>query len=116
MRSIKPGRGLSLIGGIVAAFVALAGAGWTIIAFSLGMPWFFGLPGVGFTIVTLCIAAYHIRNAVSKHRFSAFDVVEGREEPDPLNQRFGNPRYCRQCGVSLPGDANFCSGSVKIDR
>jgi len=117
MRSIKPGRGPSLIGGILAGFVALAGVGWTITAFSLGAPWFFGLFGIGFTIATLCIAVYHIRNAVSRNRFSVIDVVDSREEPDPLNQRFGAPRYCRQCGVSLPGDANFCSScGVKIDR
>lgn len=117
MRSIKPGRGPSLIGGILAGFVALAGLGGIITAFSLGAPWFSGLLCIGLTIAALCIAVYHIRNAVSNHRISAFDVVESREEPDPLKQRFGAPRYCRQCGVSLPGDANFCSGrGVRIDR
>ena len=117
MRSIKPGRGPSLMGGVIAAFVALAGVGWMIAAFTMGAPWFFALFGIGFIIAAVCMALYHFRNAFGRHRFSIADVVEGGEEADPLNRRFGPSLFCRRCGVSLPGDANFCSTrGTKIDR
>ena len=51
-----------------------------------------------------------------------FDIVDGEEEPDPLNQRFGGQppeavdtsgpegplRYCPYCGAKLGDSYTFC--------
>ena len=42
-----------------------------------------------FVIVGIVQAVYNLKNAAGKKRYSAFDIVDGEEEPDPLNQRFG---------------------------
>lgn len=119
MRSIKPGRGPSLIGGIGAIVVGVAGVGWTIGANQIGAPGFFSIFGVGFVIVAVCIAVYNFKNATGKNRYSSFDITGGDEEPDPLNQRFGESapgqpatasRFCSQCGEKLPEGARFCPG------
>ena len=46
--------------------------------------------------------------AGAKNRLSNFDITDDGEEPDPLNQRFGNQRFCAQCGERLPENAKFC--------
>jgi hypothetical protein len=126
MRSIKPGRGPSMMGGIGSLFCALFGVIWTVAAASMGAPFFFPLFGVGFVILGIVQAVYQFSNAGRKNRFSAFDITDEREEPDPLNQRFGGESeapgagggagfcpycgaraeegyaYCRSCGKKLP--------------
>ena len=44
--------------------------------------------GVIFIVIAIAQAVYHFKNAASKNRFSAFDITDSNEEPDPLNQRF----------------------------
>lgn len=36
MKSVKPGRGPSFLGGVVGLFMALFGVLWTVVAFSMG--------------------------------------------------------------------------------
>ena len=91
MKSIKPGRGPSFMGGIGAVFAALFGVFWTIMAVSMGAAFMapFGLLFIGIAVVQ---AIYNFKNATGENRYSAFDIVEGTEEVDPLNERFGSSK------------------------
>lgn len=136
MRSVKPGRGPSMMSGVSLIFVALFGVFWTIAAASMGagimVP--FGLIFICFALVG---AVYNFKNATSKNRYSSFDITDGNEEPDPLNQRYGNQSYnqydynqpdyhqgydsysrpeadsdsafCPYCGNPVEGDYRFCN-------
>lgn len=128
MRSIKPGRGPSMMSGISGIFVALFGVFWTIAAASMGAVFMvpFGLIFIGFAIVGV---VYNLKNATSKNRYSSFDITDGDEEPDPLNQRYGqsydsydqnydaygrpedsvDSEFCPYCGNPVEGDYRFCN-------
>lgn len=88
MRSIKPGRGPSMMSGVMGIFMALFGVFWTIIAASMGGG--FMVPfGLIFIAIAVVQVIYNFKNATGKNRYSAFDITDGNEEPDPLNQRYG---------------------------
>ena len=68
-------------------------------------------------------AVYNFKNATSKNHYSEYDITEGHEEVDPLNERFGNPyqevqndfqndvddaTYCPYCGVVIGSDFKYC--------
>lgn len=109
MKSVKPGRGPSMMGGVMSIFMGLFGLLWTVIVASSGGG-IFALFGVIFIAIAISQAVFHFKNATNKNRYSAFDIVDGEEEPDPLNVRFGgtaprsNPvnqasvRFCPWCG------------------
>ena len=130
MKSVKPGRGPSMMGGVASIFVALFGVLWTVIALNSGAG-LFALFGVFFVGLAIVQAVYNIRNATSENRYSEFDIVDSREEEDPWNRRFGADRdaqepparsaseqtppqedgafrFCPYCGKSLSGDFRFC--------
>ena len=151
MKSIKPGRGPSMMGAIVAIAMAVFGILWVVAASEItssfpGVSSFggdfvfesgdmisgysspfdsfgsiFPLFGVVFIVVALAMAVYHFKNATGKNRYSSFDIVDGEEEPDPLNERFGNntrtpdtsecadtPAFCPYCGNDLKSDHLYC--------
>lgn len=121
MRSVKPGRGPSFMGGLGGIFAGVFGVFWTITAYSMGAPTFFCLFGVLFIVIALANAVYSFLNAGRKNRFSAFDITEDGEEEDPLNQYFGErderaqPRqadgktlYCPYCGEKAEEGYRFC--------
>ena len=108
MKSVKPGRGPSLMGGIGAVAVGLVGIIWTFSALSMGAPTPFALFGVVFVGLAIAMAIYHFRNATGENRHSIVDITEDGEEPDPLDRRFGEKRYCPFCGEALPENARFC--------
>ena len=75
MRSIKPGRGPSMMSGVSGIFAALFGVFWTIIAVSMGA--FIMVPfGLIFIGIAVTQAIYNIKNATSKNRYSAFDITD----------------------------------------
>lgn len=130
MKSVKPGRGPSMMNGIGALIAVAFGVLWTIIAFSMvretpmdgfGFAAIFPLFGVLFIISGIVTAVYQFKNATQKNRFSAFDVTTGTEEADPLNQRFGNAvqtlveggRFCPYCGKQVAEDYKFCQNCGK---
>lgn len=76
MKSVKPGRGPSFMGGIGAVFMAFFGVIWTVMAANMGAPVFFVLFGVGFIILAVVWGVYHFHNAAGGNRFSAFDITE----------------------------------------
>ena len=123
MKSIKPGRGPSMMGGISSLLVGAFGVVWTLLAFQAGGG-LFALFGVIFVAVAVVQAVYHFKNAKSPHRYSAFDITEGNEEPDPLQEKFSptahqdaNPqtptRFCPYCGTPAEPDHRFCRACGK---
>lgn len=114
MRSIKPGRGPSMMSGISAVFAALFGVYWTVMASRASGA--FALFGVFFVMVAVVQAVYNFKNATGKNRYSAFDITENGVEADPLNERFGEvnnvrasgAKFCPYCGAPAKEDANFC--------
>ncbi len=118
MKSIKPGRGPSAMGAVGAVVGVGFGILWTAMAVSMGAPIFFPLFGILFIGMGIAQAVYHFKNATGKNRYSAFDITEEGEEPDPLNQYFGQGetqapspeegeiRFCPYCGAKLQGE-NF---------
>ncbi len=109
MKSIKPGRGPSAMNGFAAVGAAAFGVFWIIMAVSIGAS-FMAPFGVIFVVLAIVMAVYSFRNATAKNRFSVVDIVEGDEDPDPLNQRVSGQRFCAHCGKRLPENANFCPG------
>lgn len=114
MRSIKPGRGPSMMGGIVGIFMIGFGIIWTVIAAEAsGVFTLFGVLWTGIAIVT---TVYNFKNAKGKNRYSSFDIVDSEDEPDPLNERYGarpdgNPKdgkFCPYCGTAIDSDYSFC--------
>lgn len=148
MKSIKPGRGPSMLGAIIAVALVVFGLLWVVMAsditssfpggsgdaiiiegnnmfqdFSAPMSsigTIFPLFGLVFVAIAVVMAIYHFKNATGKNRYSVFDIVDGDEEPDPLNERYGNdpqtdsgektdaPAFCPYCGNDLKEDHIYC--------
>jgi len=124
MKSVKPGRGPSGMSAIGAIFAVVFGIFWTITAVSMGAPFFFPIFGILFVIYGIVNAVYHYKNATGENRYSAFDITDEKEEPDPLNVRFGESRsefndapqynqgssvrFCPYCGRETEADYEFC--------
>lgn len=119
MKSIKPGRGPSFMGGIMSIAVGLFGLLWTVFVASSGGGAFalFGLIFIGIAVVQ---AIYNFKNATGKNRYSEYDITESGEEPDPWNERFGENkgeaaqshakgRYCPYCGAKAEENYKFCA-------
>jgi len=133
MKSIKPGRGPSMMGGVAAIAAVFLGIIWIAAAsdvsssFSGGaspetMGSLFPLFGIVFVAIAIAMAVYHFKNAGNKNRFSEFDITEEDEEPDPLNLRFGKneqaetgnspseaPSFCPYCGNNLEKGHIYCN-------
>lgn len=70
-------------------------------------------------------AIYSFKNATGKNPYSAFDITDSSEEPESLNERFGNPqnttqekddidnKFCPYCETSVAGDFEFCNNCGK---
>lgn len=121
MKSVKPGRGPSFMGGISSLFGVVFGVIWTIGAASIGAPAFFWLFGVVFVCMGIGNAIYQFKNATGEQHYSEYDIVDSGEEPDPWNEHFGGDRapdadipnsgsfaYCPYCGARLGQDFAFC--------
>lgn len=121
MKSIKRGRGPSMMGGIASVCMAVFGLLWTIVAGSIGGP-LFGMFGVVFIVIAISQAVYNFKNATSENRYSEYDITEGYEETDPLNERFGRQNdgwtdvssksesaFCPYCGNRVEKTFEFCN-------
>lgn len=118
MKSIKPGRGPSFLGGVMSIAFGLFGLLWTVMVASGGGGAFalFGLIFIGIAVVN---AIYNFKNATGKSRYSEYDITENGEEPDPWNEKFGEKeertqpkaaaKYCPYCGEKAEKDYKFCS-------
>ncbi|MBQ8210034.1 MAG: zinc ribbon domain-containing protein [Clostridia bacterium] len=122
MKSIKPGRGPSFMGGVISIFVGLFGVLWTVLVASSGGG-IFALFGLIFVAIAVVQAVYNFKNATGKNRYSQYDITEGDEEPDPLNERFGSytkeyktdtdSKFCPYCGTPVSADFEFCNNCGK---
>ena len=123
MKHIKPGRGPSMLGGVAAIALGIFGVIWTVTAASIGGG-MFALFGVVFVGMAIVIAVYHFKNATSEKRYSAFDIVDSTEEPDPMNERFGKTlqqdaartkgsKFCPWCGAKVDAAYSFCNDCGK---
>lgn len=121
MKSVKPGRGPSMMGGFGGIFAAIFGVFWIGGAASIGAPAPFLLFGVVFIIMALAGAVYNFHNATGENRFSEYDITEDGEEPDPLEQRREHTvslekntaetkegGFCPYCGAETRTDYTFC--------
>lgn len=122
MKSIKPGRGPSMMGGIGSVFAVIFGIVWMAAAAQMGAPVFFLLFGLVFIVAAIVQGYYNFHNATSENRYSAFDITEEGEEPDPLQERFGKQEqemlaekavaaeggFCPYCGAPVEKDHLFC--------
>ena len=127
MKSVKPGRGPSFMGGIAGIAAALFGVFWIIMAVSMGA-WFMAPFGLIFVIVAVVNAVYNFKNATGKNRYSEYDITDENEETDPFNERFGSKafssddrysysenaqNYCPYCGARVKQDFEFCQSCGK---
>lgn len=133
MKSIKRGRGPSMMGGISSIFAAFFGVFWMIFTFSIGAgP--FALFGLFFIAMAVTSAIYNFKNATGNNRYSEYDITEGNEEPDPFNERFNTDsnywynyssdnnqtstqnstsKFCPYCGTKVETDYEFCNNCGK---
>lgn len=96
-------------------FAVMFGIVWTIAASEVG---FFAIFGVFFIIAALVTTFFHFKNAMSKNRYSVYDIVDHDDEPDPFNQRsaqssyrhpsFSNRKYCPFCETPVGENHKFC--------
>lgn len=123
MKSVKPGRGQSVMNAVVSVCMAAFGVIWSVVALAGGAgP--FALFGVIFVVIAVVQAVYHVKNATSENRYSEFDIVDNYEESDPLNEKFGNAdkdgneaavnvdrknNYCPFCGAPVSEEFKFCN-------
>lgn len=119
MKSIKPGRGPSMMSGFIGIIMIGFGILWTVLAAQTSTV--FALFGVLWTCAAIGMTVYNFKNATGKNRHSTFDVVDEEEEPDPLNERFGNLRaqskmkdevenkFCPYCGIPIDGGFKYCN-------
>lgn len=119
MKSIKPGRGPSFMGGVMGIAGALFGVFWLVMAIA-GGAWFMAPFGLVFIGVAVVQAIYNFKNATGKNRYSEYDITDANEEPDPWNEQFGEKRqtevsdsginsFCPYCGAKAKADYEFCS-------
>ena len=78
MKSIKPGRGKSMINGAGSVIVALVGVAWTIGAVSMGAG-YMAFFGVAFIVIALINAGEGFYNATADKRMSVADVVDAED-------------------------------------
>ena len=108
------------MGGVMGIAGALFGVFWTVMAIA-GGAWFMAPFGLIFIGVAVFNTIYNFKNATGKNRYSQYDITDEDEEPDPLNERFGNDngsenfqcnekgRYCPYCGAKNEENYKYCT-------
>lgn len=100
MKSIKPGRGPSMMSGIMGIGVGLFGVFWTIMAASMGGG-FIAIFGIIFVLIAISQVVYSFKNATNKDRYSILDITDDSEEKDPLNIKYGRTNTKNMSGDLL---------------
>lgn len=121
MKSIKRGRGPSFMGVIGSVIAVIWGVIWMGIAGSMGAPPLFVCFGLVFIGAAIVNGVYDFRNATGKKRYSEYDIVDSKEESDPLNEIYGQPYeeaasaengeeygFCPYCGKKREKDHIYC--------
>jgi hypothetical protein len=121
MYSVKPGRGPSLMGAIIAVVVGLP-----CIFFFLSTAIREKAPGIiiffcfAFLVMLLTGIFASLYNATAKNRVSAYDITTSAEESDPFaclapspnsspatRQAVASP-FCPFCGAAVQSEFKFC--------
>ncbi len=126
MKSIKPGRQssmMSVLGSIIGIIFIL---GWIGTAITMGAPFFFPLFGVCMLVIIIIQGTVAYKNTTSKNRYSLYDIVDEKEESDPLNDRFKryddftikadtshSSSYCPECGKPTSTNDKYCRNCGK---
>lgn len=97
-----------MMNGFAGIIVSVFGIGWTIVASTMGAPIFFPIFGICFVAMGIASTVYSFKNAKSKNRYSSFDIVDSREETDPLNEKYGDGSYKSHAENRESGESNFC--------
>ncbi len=134
MKSIKPGRynsGQNLLGSIIGIVFMIF---WIDTAIKMGAPIIFPVVGAGMLLMLVSEFYKNLHNIKNKNRYSEFDIVDEKEEPDPWNEKYsrdtegyggyiqadfengpyeddseyGEMIYCPHCGAKLMGDFDYC--------
>ena len=116
MKSIKPGRGPSMMSGVANIGAAIFGLIWTIAAASMGAGPFalFGLIFIGMAVAS---GIYNFKNATSENRYSTYDIVDSTEETDPFNERFGTPQNSSaDFDHYADGTPRYSNDSASVDK
>jgi len=119
MKSIKPGRGPSMMGAIGSVVSVIFGIVWIGLVDNMGAPSVFVLFGILFVILGIANVVYNLTNATSKNRFSVYDLVDSKKERDPLDrytkeevrsEKKSNSEkfFCPYCGYGIKNDFDFC--------
>lgn len=124
MKSVKPGRGPSMMGAIAGVIVAIFGLFWTATAASMGAPSIFPIFGILFIALAVAGVVYNYKNATGENRMSIYDITDAEEEPDPFNKYFGHDgadadysrdlrdekdyKFCPYCGEALKKGYIYC--------
>lgn len=105
------------MGGVMGIFMIGFGIVWTVLASNGGG--IFALFGVLWTGMAVVMTVYNFKNATGKNRYSAYDITDEHEEPDPLNEIFGGQsaqgkpdvenKFCPYCGTPLAQDFEYCN-------
>ena len=66
MKSIKPGRGPSMMSGIAGIGAVIFGIFWTIMAVQMGAPIFFAAFGIIFVVTAIFGVIYNMNNATGE--------------------------------------------------
>lgn len=90
MRSIKPGRGPSLVGAIGGVVAIVLVGGWIGFADSMDAPPVFKLFGFGMIVMILVGIVSNLYNTTAKNRISTFDITSDDEESDPIAHALGH--------------------------
>ncbi len=109
MKSIKPGRGPSMMGAFGSIAAGVFGVFWTVCTVNMMAPWYFSIFGVIFVCVAIVQGIYNFKNATGKNRFSEFDIVDEAEETDPMQDFLEKQSFCPYCGAKVAPDYEFCS-------
>jgi hypothetical protein len=89
MYELKEGRGPAFLSALGSLFMVGFAVLWVGLCVSLGAPIWFTLFGVLFGLFALVLAGYQFWAATTKQRPDLYDLTSNKEEPDPLNRRFG---------------------------
>ncbi len=112
-----------MMSGVVGIFMIGFGILWTVIAAQASG--IFAIFGVLWTCIAIGMTIYNFKNATGKNRYSAYDITDEHEEPDPLNERFGHQqtsatnktdtdnKFCPYCGTAVDKDYEFCNNCGK---
>ncbi len=110
MRRVKPGRAPSAMNTMTSMVAIVFGLFWTVGARGVGAP--FWMLGIAFILIGVVMLLFNANNAFGRNRFSIADIVDTRDEPDPMSMvgelSDDASGYCPYCGSETDGGFEFC--------